>query len=118
MVGIAIGLLALLVTLSTFFYFGIMSVLAWKLACAGAETRRVLSMPLLPSFFQNLGVPLAILGFTFQSTEMVVLAGLMISVGMLTTSERSIALHPTIEAPMLGLALMTLGLLGLFRVML
>lgn len=117
MLGIAVGVVALLVAVSTVFYFSIMSLLLWKLAMDGPETRKALGPPLMPSFFQNFGIPIAILGFSFRSTETVVLAGLMISVAMLLNSERTISLHPTIEAPMLGLALTALAAIGLFYVL-
>ncbi len=56
MLGIAAGLVALLVTLCALLYFGINSLLLWKLAIEGPETRRVLGMPLLPAFLQNVGL--------------------------------------------------------------
>ena len=114
MTGIAVGIVALLVAISTTFYFSIMSLLLWKLTMDGPETRKALGKPLMPAFFQNLGIPIAILGFSFRSTEMVVLAGLMISTAILLNSERTISLHPTIEVPMLGLALTALASIGLF----
>ncbi len=117
MFWIAVGILALLVSLSTFSYFGIMTVLLWKLAVEGTETRRVLGLPLLPALFQNFGIPLAILGFALNSTQLVVVAGLMITIGILMTSDRSISLHPDIETPMLLLAMVALLSAGLFRIL-
>ena len=114
MLGIAVGVVALLVALSTVFYFGIMSLLLWKLAVEGPDTRRKLGPHLISSFFQNYGIPIAILGFSFRSTEMVVLAGLLLSLAMLLRSDTSISLHPSLEVPLLGLALATLGAVGLF----
>jgi hypothetical protein len=112
MLGVAAGAVALLVTVSSLSYFGIMGVLLYKLAVEGPETRRVLSGPLLPAFLQNLGIPAAVIGFTLQSTGAVLIASLMIATGMLITSEKSVSLHPTIEAPMLALALITLSAVG------
>lgn len=113
MLGMVVGVIALLVTMSLFFYFGIMSVLLWKLSVEGPETRRVLGGPLLPAFCQNFGIPLALLGFTLKSTEMVVIAGLLFAAAIVLTNDRSISLHPAIEAPMLGLALTALVSVGL-----
>ncbi len=115
MLGVAAGAVAFLVTVSTVSYFGIMGVLLYKLAVEGAETRRVLGGPLMPAFLQNLGIPVAVIGFTLQSTVMVVVASLMIVVGMLVTSEKSVSLHPAIEAPMLALALITLSAVGALK---
>ncbi len=117
MFWLAVGILALLVSLSTFSYFGIMSVLLWKLAVEGTETRRVLGIPLLPALLQNFGIPFAILGFALEATQLVIAAGLMITVGILTTSDRSISLHPDLETPMLLLAIVALFSVGLFRVL-
>ncbi len=114
MLGIAAGAVALLVTLCAFLYFGINSLLLWKLAVEGPETRRVLGWPLLPAVLQNTGIPLAILGFSLRSTDMVVAAGLFISLGMLLTSDRSIFLHPSLEAPLLRLAIVALGAVAVF----
>lgn len=117
MSGIGIGVLAFLVTVIAFLYFGLMSVLLWKLAVEGPETRRTLGPPLLPAMFQNFAIPIAIIGFTVRSTETVVVAGLMISIGILLASERSIWLHPEVEAPLLRLAMVTLAFVGFFYVL-
>ncbi len=117
MLGIAAGVVALLVTLCAFLYFGINSLLLWKLAIEGPKTRRVLGLPLLPAFMQNTGIPLAILGFSLRSTDLVVIAGLLIALGILLTSEKSICLHPALEATMLRLAIVSLGAVGLFYAM-
>ncbi len=117
MLGIAAGVVALLVTLCAFFYFGINSLLLWKLAIEGPETRRLLGLPLLPSFLQNTGIPLAILGFSLRSTAMVVIAGLLLSLGMLLTSKNSVFLHPALEVPMLRLAIVALASVGLFYIL-
>ena len=114
MLGIAASVVALLVTLCAFLYFGINSLLLWKLAIEGPDTRRVLGLPLLPSFLQNTGIPLAVLGFSLRSTELVVVSGLLIGLGMLMTTEKSISLHPVLEATLLRLALVALGAVGLF----
>ncbi len=116
MLGIAAGVVALLVTICAFLYFGVNSLLLWKLAIEGPETRRVLGMPLLPAFLQNTGIPLAILGFSLRSTEMVVFSGLLISLGMILTTEKSICLHPALEKILLQLALVALGAVGLFYI--
>ena len=67
-----------------------------------------------PSFLQNTGIPLAILGFSLRSTELVVVAGLLISTGVLLTTEKSICLHPALEATLLRLAIAALASVGLF----
>ncbi len=64
MLGVAAGVVALLVTLCAFVYFGINSLLLWKLAIEGPENRRVLGLPQLPAFLENTGIPRAILGFS------------------------------------------------------
>ena len=117
MFWIAVGIIALLVSLSTFSYFGIMTVLLWKLAVEGPETRRVLGLPLLPALFQNFGIPFAVLGVALEATHLVVAAGLMITVGIMMTSDRSISLHPDLETPMLFLAIVALLSVGLFRIL-
>lgn len=115
MAGIAAGLVGLLVTLSTLFYVGLTTILAWKLAVEGPETRRMLTVPLVPLFLQNLGIPAAIMGFTMGSTEVALVGALMIATGALLTTERSVSLHPAVEAPLLGLAAFSFAAVGLFH---
>lgn len=115
MLGIAAGLVALLVAMSTFFYLVITSVLVWKLTAEDGETRVALGVPLLPVFFQNLGIPLAIIGFTIQMTDLTMMGALMIGIGLALTTEESASLHPAIEAPLLGLAAFSFGAVGLFN---
>ena len=115
MLGVALGAVALLVSVSALCYFGVMGVLLYKLAVEGPETRRVLGWPLLPSFLQNLGIPVAVIGFAMLATEVVLIGSLLIAFGMLLTSERSVSLHPSIEAPMLSLALVALAAAGAFH---
>lgn len=114
MAGVVQGAVALLVGASIVFYFGIMAVLLLKLAVEGEETRRLLGVPLLPSFFQNFGIPIVLLGFTLQTTEVILAGAAMIGTGVLLKTESSISLHPNIEAPLLGLACLTLAAVGLF----
>jgi len=118
MLGVAVGAVAFLVTVNSLSYFGIMGVLLYKLAVEGPETRRVLGWPLMPAFLQNLGIPVAVLGFALHLTEAVLIGCLMITFGMLITSKRSVSLHPAVETPMLGLALASLGALGVLRLVL
>ena len=117
MTGIAAGLVGLLVTLSTLFYVGLTTILAWKLAIEGPETRRQLAIPLMPVFFQNLGIPVAIMGFTMGATDAALMGALMIATGVLMQTERSVSLHPAVEAPLLGLAAFALAAVGLFNSM-
>jgi hypothetical protein len=112
MLGVAVGAVALLVTVSSLSYFGIMGVLLYKLAVEGPETRRILGWPLMPAFLQNFGIPMAVLGFALRNTETVVIACLLIAFGLLISSKKSVSLHPAVEAPMLGLALVSLGAVG------
>ena len=115
MLGVAVGAVALLVTVSSLSYFGIMGVLLYKLVVEGPETRRVLGWPLMPAFLQNFGIPAAVLGFALQNTETVLFACLSIAFGLLISTKKSVSLHPTIEAPMLGLALLSLGAVGVLK---
>ena len=115
MAGIAAGLVGLLVALSTLFYVGLTTILAWKLAVEGPETRRTLAGPLVPVFLQNLGIPVAIMGFTMGATEVTLMGAVMIATGVLLISDRSVSLHPAVEAPLLGLAAFSLAAVGLFH---
>ena len=115
MLGIAAGMVALLVAMSTFFYLVITSVLVWKLSAEESETRMAMGVPLLPVFFQNVGIPLAVIGFTVQLTDLTLMGAMMIAMGLALKTENSASLHPAIEAPMIGLAAFAFGASGLFH---
>ncbi|MFQ5466772.1 MAG: hypothetical protein ACE5DS_01435 [Kiloniellaceae bacterium] len=115
MAGIAAGLVGLLVSVSAVLYLGITTILAWKLAAEGPETRRLLAVPLLPVFFQNVGIPLSVLGFALRQTEISAMGALIIMTGAMLTSDRSVSLHPAVETPLLGLAAFALAAVGLFN---
>lgn len=114
-VGILAGLVGLLVSLSAFFYLGITTVLVWKLASEEAETRREMTMPLMPIFFENTGIPLVLLGLALQLTGVTAFGGLMIAIALLSTTNRTVSLHPAVEMPLIGLAITALAGVGLLR---
>ena len=60
---------------------------------------------------------MAILGFTMAATEVSLMGAVMIATGVLMTTERSVSLHPAVEAPLLGLAAFSLAAVGLFHSM-
>ena len=112
--GIAVGTVALLVTMCVMIYFGLMTLLLWKLVVEGSETRQTLGPPLLPTFFQNYGIPLAILGFAMRSSDLVVISGLMLAGAIVLTRDTSISLHPSVEVPLLSLAIVSLSAIAMF----
>ena len=93
MLGIAAGMVALLVAMSTFFYLVITSVLVWKLSAEESETRMAMGVPLLPVFFQNVGIPLAVVGFTVQLTDLTLMGAMMIAMGLALKTENSASLQ-------------------------
>lgn len=110
-----IGFLSVLVIISTVFYFGVTTVILCKLSFESTENRRFLALPLLPSFFQNYGIPLVILGLALRMSNLMVFGGLMISLAILLRRKDSISLHPAMEIPLLIIGLIaTIGMGALY----
>lgn len=109
MQGIISSATAVMVTFSVTVYLSVMAVLAWKLVLEEPPIRRAMVPPLFPVFCQNVGIPLAILGFTFRATDLEIAALLLIGLGLLSRDEKSASLHPNIEMPLLIFAIVTLA---------
>ena len=101
MVEIVSNTTAVLVALSVTIYMSVMAVLFWRLVLEEPVLRRALTLPLLPTFFQNCGIPVAILAFAFRSTDVALGAVLMIAVGMAVSGEDTVDLNPALELPLL-----------------
>jgi len=113
MEGIISSATAVMLALSVTVYLSIMAVLAWKLVLEEPPVRRAMVPPLFPIFCQNFGIPLALLGFAFRATDLAFAALLLIGLGLLSRGEKSASLHPSIETPLLGCAIVTLAAVGL-----
>ena len=115
--GIISSATTLMLALSVTVYLSIMAVLAWKLVLEEPPVRRAMVPPLFPVFCQNVGIPLALLGFAFRSTDLEIVALLLIVLGLLTRGENSASLHPNVETPLLGCAIVTLGAIALVNLL-
>ncbi|MGF1611005.1 MAG: hypothetical protein ACFCUQ_16495 [Kiloniellales bacterium] len=116
MQAIISGATVVLVALSVTVYLSLMAVLACKLVLEEPGVRRAMVPPLLPVFCQNCGIPFAILGFALRSTDLALVAILLIALGLVVRTETSASLHPSIEAPLLMTAIGALGAVALFNV--
>ncbi len=115
MTWILTNVAALCVTLSVMTYLCIMAVLLVKLASEEATVRRQLAWHMVPAFCQNCGIPIVIAAIAFGQTQFAVIGALLIALGVVGTTRVTINLHPSIEQPLLMLALISLGLVGLIR---
>ena len=106
---------ALCVTLSVMTYLCLMAVILVKLATEEAEVRRQLAWPMIPAFCQNCGIPIVIAAFTFGQTDYAIVGVLLIALGVVGTTKVTINIHPSIERPLLILALLSLALVGFIR---
>jgi hypothetical protein len=117
MQSFVIGFLSVLVIIASVFYFGITTVILCKLSFESNENRRFLALPLLPSFFQNYGIPLVILGLALRMSNLMVFGGLLIAMAILLRRNDSISLHPAVEVPLLILGLIaTVGMGALYGI--
>lgn len=117
MQSFVIGFLSVLVIIASVFYFGITTVILCKLSFESNENRRFLALPLLPSFFQNYGIPLVILGLALRMSNLMVFGGLLIAMAILLRRNDSISLHPAVEVPLLIIGLIaTVGMGALYGI--
>jgi hypothetical protein len=115
MQSFVIGFLSVLVIISSVFYFGVTTIILCKLSLESTENRRFLALPLLPSFFQNYGIPLVILGLALRMSNLMVFGGLLISLAILLRRKDSVSIHPAMEIPLLIIGLIaTVGMGALY----
>ena len=100
------------VALSVGVYLSIMAVIFWRLVLEEPPIRRALTVPLVPMFLQNLGIPCGILAFALRATDLALVSVLLIALGLVAAQEDVADLHPTIELPLLILALGSFVLIG------
>ena len=100
------------VALSVGVYLSIMAVIFWRLVLEEPPVRRALAIPLAPMFLQNLGIPCGILAFAMRETDLALVAVLLICLGLVVSQHDVADLHPTIELPLLIMALGSMTLIG------
>lgn len=100
------------VAISVGVYLSIMAVIFWRLVLEEPPVRRALTVPLVPMFLQNLGIPCGILAFALRATDLALFAVLLIALGLVAAQEDVADLHPSIELPLLFLALGSYVLVG------
>ena len=72
-------------------------------------------VPLLPTFFQNCGIPVAILAFAFRSTDVALVAVLLIALGLAASSDETVDLNPSLELPLLVSAIASFASVGVLN---
>ncbi|MCG8357829.1 MAG: hypothetical protein MI920_19870 [Kiloniellales bacterium] len=115
MVDVVSNATAVLVALSVTVYLSVMAVLFWRLVFEEPVLRRALTVPLLPVFFQNCGIPFAIVAFAFRSTELAVVSLLLIALSLAAADEDTAALNPSVELPLLVSAIASFGAIGVLN---
>ena len=110
--GMVGDLAAASVALSVGVYLSMMAVIFWRLVLEEPTMRRALAMPLLPMFLQNLGIPCGILAFALRATDLALVAVLLICLGLAAAQHDVADLHPSIELPLLIMAIGSFALIG------
>ena len=100
------------VALSVGVYLSIMAVIFWRLVLEEPPVRRALALPLTPMFLQNLGIPCGVLAFALRQTDLALVAVLLICLGLVVSRHDVADLHPTIELPLLVMALASMVMIG------
>lgn len=121
MITLSAQITGLIVTTSMgLFLAGVAILCVLPLIQAVVERRRP-DLPDLPAVFENLGIALAMAGFTFRVTEIAAAGVVLALVGAAYGAVRKVgggrggesaALHPLLEKAMLVCGLVSLGVLG------
>ena len=121
MISLSAKITGLIVTTSMGLFLTAVAILCvLPIIQASVEGRRP-ELPNLPAVFENLGIALAIGGFTFQVTEAAAIGVALALLGAVygftrktggKTSDAAIGLHPILEKAMLVCGVLSVGALG------
>ncbi len=107
-------LVAFIVTLSLGLYFCVIFVQLSLLVVDGYMSKWQLVRAVIPALFKNIGIACAILGFTFQIINLAAFGTLLIPVGLLLSLGKEVKTPPMLETALRGAAILSLGSLSVF----
>jgi hypothetical protein len=123
MINLSVKLTSVIVTTSMGLFLAAVAILCILPLIQASVERRPPELPDLPAVFENLGIALAIGGFTFQVTEAAAVGVTLALLGAVYGTVRKktgkrgdtvAGLHPILEKAMLVGGVLSLGALGEF----
>jgi hypothetical protein len=123
MINLSVKLTSVIVTTSMGLFLAAVAILCILPLIQASVERRPPELPDLPAVFENLGIALAIGGFTFQVTEAAAVGVTLTLLGAVYGTVRKktgksgdtvAGLHPILEKAMLVGGVLSLGALGEF----
>ncbi len=107
-------LVAFIVTLSLGLYFCVIFVQLSLLVVDGYMSKWQLVRAVIPALFKNIGIACAILGFTFQIINLAAFGTLLIPIGLLLSLGKEVKTPAMLETALRGSAILSLGSLSVF----
>ncbi len=123
MINLSVKLTSVIVTTSMGLFLTAVAILCILPLIQASVERRPPELPDLPAVFENLGIALAIGGFTFRVTEAAAIGVTLALLGALygvvrkqkaNNGDSAAKLHPILETAMLVCGVLSLGALGEF----
>ncbi len=112
--GFGSQLVAFIVTLSLGLYICVIFVQLSLLVVDGYMSKWQLVRALIPALFKNIGIACAIFGFTFKMITLAAVGTLLIPVGLLLALGKEVKTPAMLETALRGAAILSLGSLSVF----
>lgn len=113
MINFAANLTGVIVVIGMGFYLAAVSYLCIVPLMEALIERKKPAMPNMPAVSENIGVAIAIAGFTYQETNIAALGvGLTLLGGLLGLGKNAPSLHPALSGPLAATGLVCVGTLG------
>ena len=116
--GYGSQLVAFIVTLSLGLYICVIFVQLSLLVVDGYMSKWQLVRAMIPALCKNIGIACAIFGFTFQMITLAAFGTLLIPVGLLLSLGKEVKTPAMLETALRGSAILSLGSLSVFYMLL
>ncbi len=112
MIDFSTNITSMIIVISMGFYLAVVSYLCVVPIIEALVERKKPTMPNMPAVSENIGIAIAIAGFTYQDTNIAALGvGLMLLGGVLGLGKAPF-LHPALNGPLAATGLVCVGTLG------
>ncbi len=112
--GFGSQLVAFIVTLSLGLYICVIFVQLSLLVVDGYMSKWQLVRAMIPALFKNIGIACAIFGFTFKIITLAAVGTLLIPIGLLLSLGKEVKTPAMLETALRGSAILSLGSLSVF----
>jgi hypothetical protein len=112
MFNLSTNITSVIVVISMGFYLAAVSYLCVVPIMEALMERRWPTIPNIPAVSENIGIAIAIAGFTYQDTKVTALGVALMLVGGVLGIGKSPSLHPALNGPLAASGVLCVGVLG------